>query len=379
MKSTLFGGRLNRILLPLLFFAFSSTAAELVVPLGLPDIPSQFRTRGDRRAALGEKLFFDTHLSADGTVSCASCHIPQRNFTDGRALAVGIDRQIGTRNVPSLYNVVFANALFWDGRAGSLESQAKLPLLNSREHGLVSESKLLFAIEGSPAYRKQFTREFRQSRITTQSVMVAIATYERTLLSGDSPFDRYFYGGDQSAMTAAAIRGLEFFRGRAGCATCHIIGKTSALFNDQGFHASPTELPDSVNSALVELTQRAVDVHKNGDPNELNSLIGSNSGIAALGRFLVTRVPSDIGLFRTPSLRNVAATAPYLHDGSIATLEEVVEAELYNRAGEVRSPIVATTEERADLIEFLKTLSSSQRDSRPSYPSRGPPQGVSRP
>ena len=344
------------LVVALLHLSFSSTAADVVAPLGLPDVPSQFRSVNQGRAALGRELFFDRRLSADGTISCTSCHRPEHNLTDRRALAVGIGGQVGTRNAPSLYNVAFATSLFWDGRSTDLESQAVLPLLNAREHGLASEKAVLAILDSDRRYRKEFARVFGQPHVSIDAVAAALAAYERTLLAGDSPFDRYVYGGDPRAMSPAAIRGLSFFRGRAGCATCHTIDKTSALLTDQEFHSSPKGLPESVNSALVELTGRVIQVQ---EPNALNSMVVGDSDIASLGRYVVTRNPKDIGLFKTPSLRNVTTTGPYLHDGSVESLQEVVELELYSRGDAVRSPIVATVEERADLVEFLTALSSS--------------------
>ncbi len=346
---------IGRIVAVFLLLLGVVASAQAVVPLGLPELPAAGRTISPGRVALGTALFSDRRLSADGTISCASCHRPKNNLTDGRALAVGIGGQVGTRNAPSLYNVAFATSLFWDGRSTDLESQAILPLLNAREHGLASEKAVLAILDKDQRYRKEFARVFGQSHVSIDAVAAALAAYERTLLAGNSPFDRYVYGGDPQAMSPAAVRGLSFFRGRAGCATCHTIGKTSALLTDQEFHSSPARLPDSVNSALVELTGRVIQVQ---EPNALNSMVVGDSDIASLGRFIVTRNPKDIGLFKTPSLRNVATTGPYMHDGSVESLQEVVELELYSRGDAVRSPIVATVEERADLVEFLTELSS---------------------
>lgn len=327
-------------------------------PLGLPPLPAKAMASTAKLANLGKKLFFDTRLSVDGIVSCGTCHVPEHAFTDGRTLAVGVAGQVGVRNTPSLLNVVYSNTLFWDGRANTLESQARLPLVNPREHGLPSEAALVNRIRADLDYRRAFMQLFGHANITADEVMTALATYERTLLSGNSPFDRFLYGSDRSAMSEAAIRGLDTFRGRARCATCHTIGTASALLTDQAFHASPVGLSSATNHDLVELTQRVVEVAQRGDANELNALVVSDPGVASLGRFVVTRNARDIGLFKTPSLRNVALTAPYLHDGSIATLDEVVDAELYSRADAIRLPIVLTAQQKADLIAFLKALSS---------------------
>jgi cytochrome c peroxidase len=344
--------------LPILLVGVYSSAAERSLPLGLPDLPTTSPNDHQGLVRLGSILFDDRRLSVDGNVSCGSCHRANRQFTDGRALAVGIHKQIGTRNTPSLENVVYSTTLFWDGRSTGLQEQALLPLLNPREHGLVSADDLVVRVQRDSGYREQFRRVFGRSAITEGEIAAALAAYERTLLAGDSPFDRYVYGGDVHALSESAIRGMELFRGRAGCAACHTIGPTAALLTDQSFHSSPEGLPDGVNAHLVELTQRVAAVHRVGDVNEMNALIVSDPQIAALGRFVVTQNPADIGLFKTPSLRNVADTAPYLHDGSVSTLAEVIEMELYQRGDAVRAPIVASVAERADLLEFLKALSS---------------------
>jgi cytochrome c peroxidase len=188
--------------------------------------------------------------------------------------------------------------------------------------------------------------------------MAAIANYERTLLSGNSSFDRFLYGGDQRAMSKSASRGLILFRDRAHCDTCHTIGPESALLTDNQFHSAPLGLSTAANTALIELTQRVVDLRQREEPDEINKLIGRDDDIAALGRFVVTLNPNDIGLFKTPSLRNVALTGPYFHDGRIDTLREAVDVELYSRGDAVRYPIVMTEQEKVDLIEFLRALSS---------------------
>jgi cytochrome c peroxidase len=309
--------------------------------------------------AVGKELFLDQRLSADGTISCATCHRPDRSFTDGVALAVGIGRRIGTRNAPSLYNVRFATTLFWDGRISGLEAQAKLPLLNLYEHGLASESDLLSRITSDRHYRQEFGR-LSLGPLSIALVTNALAAYERTLLAGNSPFDRYQYAGDRHAMTDSAIRGLKLFRGRAGCASCHTIDQSFALLSDGQFHPSPAGIPPEVNRQLVELTQRVATVKSRGRIDELNSLIVEDPGVAALGRFVVTLNPADIGLFRTPSLRNVTETGPYLHDGQLTKLEDVVEAELYSRGSDIRYPIVVTASEMADLLAFLSALRSAK-------------------
>jgi cytochrome c peroxidase len=257
-----------------------------------------------------------------------------------------------------LLNVRYASSLFWDGRAPDLASQARAPLLAPAEHGLVDQEAVASIVRDDPSYTQAFEHLMgvTPSKISITHVTAAIAAYERTLLAADSPFDRYLYGANLNAMSAAAVRGLQLFRGRAQCATCHAIGATSALLTDEGFHASPVALPEAVLKQLGALTDRVSALH--GQPEgALNVLIASDSNIAALGRFLVTLDPKDIGRFRTPSLRNVAIKAPYMHDGSVESLAKAVDLELYSRTSQ-NYPLVLTEDERAELLAFLQALTS---------------------
>jgi cytochrome c peroxidase len=326
--------------------------------LGLPALHEQRATASQALTQLGKKLFFDVRLSADGKVSCAHCHVPERAFTDGRATSSGHRGQRGTRNAPSLLNVAYLDSLFWDGRAADLESQALAPLLNSAEHALSNEQAIVDVVRGDAVYLKELKQAFGASRerIDAQMIGAALAAYERTLVAGESSFDRFLYGADQTALSAEAKGGLELFRGRAQCVACHPIGESNSLFTDGGFHMTPTGLPKAVTTDLASLAARV----RASEGSALEQLIATDPNIAALGRFLVTRNPADIGKFKTPSLRNVALTAPYMHDGSVPTLEQAVDLELYNRAGALRYPIILTIAERRALVEFLKALSSSK-------------------
>lgn len=329
--------------------------------LGLPALATTNRSRADETVIrLGRALFSDARLSADGRISCAKCHDPRRAFTDGRQHALGHDEQPGTRNTPSLLNVAFATSLFWDGRASSLESQALLPLLNPLEHGLRSQREISAVIRTDPAYVRDFSVAFhlKAREIDSGLVAQALSAYERTLLAGGSPFDRYLYGHDLKAMSAEAVRGLELFRGRAQCASCHLIGAASALLTDGEYHMTPIGLPSRVTENLPVLTSRVVTAARAADRSVLERLIASDPDVAALGRFVVTLNAADIGNFKTPSLRDVDVTAPYMHDGSVATLEEAVDQELYGRNSALRYPIQLTVSERADLVAFLRSLTS---------------------
>jgi len=291
--------------------------------------------------------------------------LPERAYTDARVLAQGIKQQGGTRNVPSLLNVAYSTSLFWDGRESTLESQAAVPFTNPREMGLRSEIELLARVRRVPVYRHSFKLAYGldPESIDINSLSIAIAAYERTLLSGDSKFDRYLYGGDSNALSPASIRGLELFRGRAGCTQCHLIGDRSALLTDMQFHLSPTGLPTTTQSELSALVGRLSASLTSRDRRDLNAEISANQNVAALGHFVVTLNAADIGTFRTPSLRNVALTAPYMHDGSVANLDDAIELELYGRDASGNSPVILTRHEKDDLVAFLQSLTGSQFNS----------------
>ncbi|MHB8816468.1 MAG: cytochrome-c peroxidase [Steroidobacteraceae bacterium] len=307
------------------------------------------------QATLGMRLFFDSHLSGNGKVSCATCHMPARGFTDGRPLAVGINGQHGTRNTPTLWNSAYLNSFFWDGRSRSLAGQAHNPLFDSREQGLRNPQQLLDTLRHDPIYRGAFQRAFGAgaSAISVSNVAYALAAYESTLIAGDSPFDRYFYGHDPRAMSAAAIRGLAIFRGRAGCATCHTITTKYALLTDNRFHDEGVGM-DQIAAFLAATSVRVVRT----PPALLDDLVTSDPRVAALGRFVITKNPRDIGRFRTPTLRNVALTAPYMHDGSVPTLDQAVDFEIYYRGLRSKRPLILTPNERSDLVTFLDSLTS---------------------
>lgn len=326
--------------------------------LGLPPLAGAAANLSSAASiSLGKKLFFDKRLSHDGTMSCASCHQPERSFSDGLALAKGIGQRRGTRNTPSLLNVAFNQSQFWDGRRADLESQALDPFVNPREHGLRDESVLIDLLRRDGVYLADFHAAFPDSRnaIGIVNVARALASFERTLLAGNSAFDRYAFKGDKAALSPAAVRGLALFQEGARCATCHTIEKTHALFSDDQFHSLGVGL-HRLSPVLARITTRLVRAKEGG--TSLDQTVLGDENIAELGRFAVTFNPADIAKFRTPSLRNVAETAPYMHDGSVATLEEAVELELYYRNTQAARPLVLTPRERADLVEFLKSLSS---------------------
>lgn len=296
------------MLAPFFILLLIAPAQRSSVPLGLdlyrPVPESNPLTR--KKVALGRRLFFDKRLSRDGSISCASCHDPGRAFTDGRPLAVGIQGRIGTRNVPVLVNRVYGKSFFLDGRAASLEQQVLEPILNPREMDMTKhelESRI-----GAPA----------------GAITGALASFVRTILSGDSPFDRYV-NGDSQALTPEAQIGLSVFRDKARCINCH----AGPNLTDERFH----------NTGIAWAGGQL------GDP----------------GRYAVSRAQEDRGAFKTPTLREIARTAPYMHDGSLATLEDVVD--YYDKGGNPNPgldldlrPLHLTPDEKSALVAFLRSL-----------------------
>jgi cytochrome c peroxidase len=319
------------------------------------------------KIALGKKLFEDKRFSADGTISCAHCHDPAKAFADGLSIAEGIKKLKGTRNSPTVLNAAYYTSQFWDGRRPSLEEQAKDPFLNPVEHGLGEKQGfhdfILKVIRKDKGYVEEFERVFgvKPEQITIEHVVKAIASFERTLISGDSPFDRYVYGGDKTALSESAVRGLELYKGKARCQECHAISENYAIFTDNKFHNLGVGFK-KIQPRLRDMVREFRMAKQQG--RELDKSILTDAGISELGRFVVTLKTSDIGAFKTPTLRNIAVTGPYMHDGSMNTLEEVME--LYNKGGE-KNPFLGsvrvldlTDQEIKDIIEFLKALTSPE-------------------
>jgi cytochrome c peroxidase len=308
------------------------------------------------KVELGRKLFFDKQLSADGSLSCATCHDPSLAFADGKKVAEGIGGRRGARNSPTLLNAMFNTGQFWDGRAETLEAQAIMPLVNPDEMGNTSYAQIVARLEKENEYAGQFKEVFG-GPVTIQNVAKAIAAFERTLVSAGSPFDR-FVAGDRGAMSEAAIRGFVLFRSRGRCSVCHGFNQAYPFFTDQNYRNTGVA---AGSRAFEPLTKRAIGLTRNGGEQAGFDRLAAEEGAAELGRFLITKNALDLGAFRTPSLRNVELTGPYFHDGSAATLLDVVK--FYVRGGN-ESPIrdwelqavSLTDNEQQDLIEFLKAL-----------------------
>ena len=302
-------------------------------PLGLPPVPIPADNPPTAETiALGRRLYYDTQLSADDTVACANCHNPALAFTDGRPVSLGVAGKTGTRNAPTVLNAAYNTSQFWDGRAKSLEDQAGGPIQNPLEMNQPHEA-MVAKIGKLAEYKAAFDNAFGHGPITVDKVEKAIASFERTLLSGNSPFDRYEYGGDKTAMSESAIRGLAIFRDKqkGNCVVCHTIEDHYALFTDGKFH--------NIGEGL--------------DPN---------GELKDLGRYEVTKVDADRGAFRTPTLRDIAKTGPYMHDGHVKTLKDVVD---FYVGGGTSNPYLdkeikelkLNGTERADLVAFLEALS----------------------
>jgi cytochrome c peroxidase len=291
------------------------------VPLGLGPRPaSPANPVTTARVALGRKLFFDPILSADRTVACASCHHPDHGFASVEARPRGVGGRVGTRRAPTLLNRAYGTAFFWDGRAATLEEQALKPI-ESPDEMASSVPEAIRRLKADAGYRDLFAASF-DGGVTADNLAKAIACFERVLLRGNSPVDRFRQKGERSALTAAELHGLWLYESKGQCWKCH----SGTNFTDEAFHNT-----------------------------------GVGWGADDLGRFLVTKTDADRGKYKTPTLRGVKLTAPYMHDGSLKTLEEVVE--FYNKGGganphldPVMKPLNLSKEELADLIAFLKSL-----------------------
>ncbi len=315
---------------------------KIPAPLGLPPVPVPADNPPTAETiALGHRLFFEKMFSRDGSISCASCHDPKFGMADPRPVSLGVHDLKGTRNAPTVLNSAYNASQFWDGRAATLEDQAAGPVGNPVEfiHSLTGVERRLAA---SPKYVQLFEKAWGPGPITYEMAAKSIASYERTLVSGNSPFDRYFHGKDRTAMNESAIRGLKLYLNpslkAANCVSCHRIDADSSLFGEERFH--------NTGVALDPLTRQIRD----------------------LGRWAVTGDTTKVGAFRTMTLRNIALTAPYMHDGSMKTLEETVE--FYFEGGRPSQyistdmpvpglPDIPKDEQpqaKKDLVEFMKAL-----------------------
>lgn len=333
-------------------------------PLGLPALPvdpGQAITR--EKIALGRKLFFDRRLSGNRTLSCAMCHIPEQGFTSNEmATSVGVEGRNVRRNAPTLYNVGYVRALFHDGRESRLEQQIWGPLLAQNEMANPSVGSVIDQLQSNQDYQKLFQAAYGESP-NMLNVGNALASYQRTLNSAHSDFDRWKYAGIDGAINESAKRGFGLFTTKAGCASCHQIGEDSALFSDHEFHDTGIGYRQSMKNDPVTLrVQVAPGTFLNVDQGAIAAFSAPEQN--DLGRYEITGRPKDRWKYRTPTLRNIALTAPYMHNGSLPTLREVIE--FYNRGGvphaNLDPDIVALSLSDAeinDLLAFLDTLTGN--------------------
>jgi len=314
---------------------------------------------------LGRRLFFDRRLSLNNTISCAMCHIPEQGFASNElATAVGVEGRTVRRNAPTLLNVGYLDRLFHDGREFSLENQIWAPLFASNEMAVPSPGFLLNKLESFEEYRKGFLQAFGENSILMRNVGVALASYQRTLVAANSPFDMWYYGGDDNAVEDSVRRGFELFVSKAGCATCHIVGAHQALFSDSAMHNTGIGYARSMKpEAETTRVQLAPGVFVDVDRESYSA--AAEKIKPDLGYYEITQDPNDRWKYRTPTLRNVALTPPYMHDGSLKSLSEVVS--FYNKGGEPNEvldplikPLNLTEKEMSDLVDFMQSLTSNE-------------------
>jgi len=319
------------------------------------------------KVALGEKLFFDGRLSVDGTVACSTCHDPVRAFSDGRQVPVGVKGRSGQRNSPTILNALYNSAQFWDGRSKTLEEQAVLPIVNPSEMGQPGLDAAVARIGAVREYQQAFRVVFGRA-VNGPDLARAIASYERSQFVFDSPFDR-FVAGEKNAISESAQRGWTLFNTKARCNKCHAVTdakRDPTFFSDGDFHNIGVGIIRHKVGAEACNAERDID---SGKTTEIDRA-AIQTDMSVLGRFLVTKKESDIASFKTPGLRNVLITAPYFHDGSQATLWDVVDH--YNKGGGVNNPwldediqpLGLSEPEIDDLVQFMATLTSAQYEKR---------------
>lgn len=299
-----------------------STPYQWNLPSGFPPVPvPDDNEMTYDRVALGKRLFFDKQLSQDYSISCATCHEPARSFTEDRPISIGVNGAVGLRNAPSLANVGYQEALFAEGGVPSLELQAIAPIIEAHEMNL-SFAELVERLSADDSYVEQFQRAYGTAP-QIEPIVKALSAFQRTLISGQSRYDQYKYQGINTALSDSEIRGMDlFFSDEVGCGNCH----SGFLLSNQGYE----------NIGLYESY--------------------ADEGLARL-----TDSPSDVGRFKVPSLRNIEVTFPYMHDGSLATLEEVVDHFVSGGVGHANQsewvkPLELDEQDRADLVNFMKSL-----------------------
>lgn len=357
---------MKRLALAVVLLALTACQRPQSTPaLGLPALPV---AAGSSAAIdLGRKLFMDRRLSRNNTMSCAMCHVPEQGFTATElGTALGVEGRTLRRNAPTLLNVAWVGQLFHDGRAESLEKQAWAPLLNPIEMGNPAIADVVAKIGAMPDYAGRFEAAFGGAGPSEHTVGQALASYQRSLVAGDSRFDRWRYGNDKTALSQSEQAGFAVFSGKGRCIACHAVGERSALFSDARFHNTGIGWKHrqgaGVDPAQRYRVQLAPGVFTEVQERELASV--SEPLQNDDGRFEVTHNAAERWAYRTPSLRNVAMTGPYMHDGSLPTLEAVIA--YYQQGGidnpgkdRLLQPLQLSEDEQRNLAAFLRSLTGS--------------------
>ncbi|MCC7546261.1 MAG: hypothetical protein IT532_00700 [Burkholderiales bacterium] len=330
--------------------------------LGLPEISA---AASRAQVDLGRRLFMDRRLSRNGTMSCGMCHVPEQGFAQNElATSIGVEGRSLRRNAPSVLNSGFNQSYFHDGRARTLEEQAWGPLLAPDEMGNADRATVVGRVAALQDYPDAFRHAFGDAAVSEQRIGVALAAYQRSLVAGGSRFDRWYYGQEEAAMSAEEKRGFVVFRGKAQCNACHELGRTHALFTDEAFHNLGVGIPAAGPEQWLEV--RLAPGVTTRIPHALVRSV-SEPPRKDEGRFEVTGRPQDRAAYRTPTLRNVELTAPYMHDGSFATLREVVD--FYDRGGNPNDnldrlilPLYLSEQDKQDLVAFMRALTGANVD-----------------
>ncbi len=343
--------RSGRILLPTLALVVVSAGVRAGGP-GLAPLPAPSSEPDARQAALGHILFFDPKVGADATIGCSTCHDPGKGWADGLPLSKGYPGSLYFRNTPTVVNAVHGRFMYWDGRLPASDLPTLVRDHISEAHFMQADGRLIIErLRQIPAYEQGFKEAFG-GEPTYGRILNALAAYLKTLRSRDVPFDQYL-NGDRSAISAAATRGLTLFQGKANCIQCH----HGPMLSDGKFHGMG--LPP--NRDIFKTPERHITFRRFFKTLGLPEYVGLREDV---GRYAITKQSEDWGRFRTPTLREVSATAPYMHDGSLTTLEDVID--FYDQGGgegpgkdAVLRPLGLTEQEKRDLVEFLTTLSGA--------------------
>ena len=361
---------MNRTAISLLVFLAAAVSVPAQTPPPVPlfsaDVIQSFTPPDnpitDAKAKLGDMIFDEKRLSADDSVACNTCHSPRNGFTTHTEASRGVGDQIGKRNAPSILNAMFYKSMFWDGRAASLEEQATVPILNPVEMGQKDPQDVVAKLAAIPEMVDAFQKVFGRPP-NWEDMGKALAAFERTRLSTEAPFDRFLHG-DEKALNASQRRGWALFTGKARCGSCHTYDPALPLFGDNRFHNTGVAAGKQDFNQLAAAESVAAGSASAGNKAEIDKL-ALETDYSDLGRFLVTQKREDIGGFRTPFLRDVLLTGPYMHDGSLETLWDVVE--FFNKGGERNAfldgemkPLGLSASEVEDVVNFLGALTSDR-------------------